>query len=1010
MATNSTHSFISTANGDYTTLQSWEDDIGIGLGTSTNLITDDYDHYAYLDAEQFAGVSISVTSDSTHSLYILADNVNRPGGSGTPSNTSIFDNANQPLRFDSSNFNYAVLNEVTAQQSANGMKFEGITIANDNPRINRTYTIGGILWEFRRCYIEYNVYGVRQGYSANFYNCVFRRVPGAEDTFLYDGSSYAIYMANHAGSKIYNCTFIGYGVEKDPYYSVPLPAPGGAIRDQNEFSKYPDVQNCIFLGFDHPRRSADTNGDEDSNAPASKTKYCISNVDEPYLSSNTNFITTDIVESEIICTWDFSDCRPHPKFAHGSDGVDLTSSTGNTDPYGIDISVNTPIGAIAPFDINTTHSLIASSNGDYSTLQSWEDDIGVGLGTSTDMVTDNYSHYAYIAKETIDAGSTTTTISGLTTDALHKLYIRADESTRSGGSGTPEYAALMDDANTALYFNSNYATLKFTGGYSFAFVVNVGHVEFERLQFELGPTSGCIDFNSDNYIINRCLFPIGEGNNNLHTLTNPSNALIKYCVFIHKTFKASRSFQTSSPDFKMTNCSFFQRTDLSTTNLSLFADLDASSQAYFQNLLFLLASDNVSFGFNINTASWNTNFPYPDHIFSNDSSLQTAYGASTFQMTNFVSDRIVFENEVNSTTTDFRFKGPESYLTGKGTSQSVQYGDVDFYGNLVDHNNITPGAIINPYPAVLILPVIYPNNYLRLLGSKKQSYGKYSTKDSSQVGSTIGKEITPTNISEYTHSSVWDLKDVYATASTGTWRDALFPLEREVLLYATFDSTVGDTSVNIYSGDGSVKPTIVSSGMIAVGTGTEISNNQSTMVGYETSAYSPGTATNQYWEAISSVSSNMVVGSSSPISFQFWWYNSGVVTGGFGRVLCFDGYSTSGSGIEIESSGTNASSWIFYEYSGAAGNRSSRGTYTLATNTWHHIYWAIDPTGGNSYVGINGNVTSFSNYLTSFSPTTNLMLGGNDFNNCSRGYFQELIVRKDIPYTSNFTPTTTGLL
>jgi len=269
-------------------------------------------------------------------------------------------------------------------------------------------------------------------------------------------------------------------------------------------------------------------------------------------------------------------------------------------------------------------------------------------------------------------------------------------------------------------------------------------------------------------------------------------------------------------------------------------------------------------------------------------------------------------------------------------------------------------------------------------------------------GSVIGKLNTPT-IS--TSSGRWGLESQYRAQSLTEWPIPPGSISPDVLLYSSFNGTSGDTAVDVYSGDGSSLPVIVSNGMTATG-GSNLSNAYSKVSGFTTSAYTPS-AGSDYWGSITSVTNNLKVGSTSPISFEFWWYNGGSVSGSYGRLLTFDGYSTSGTGIEIESNGTNTSSWIFYEYSGSAGARSSRGTYTLATNNWHHIYWAIDPTGGSSYVGINGTVSSFSNYLSNFSPTRDLFLGGNDIpNNGSSGYFQNLIVRNTIPYTSNFTPST----
>lgn len=277
-------------------------------------------------------------------------------------------------------------------------------------------------------------------------------------------------------------------------------------------------------------------------------------------------------------------------------------------------------------------------------------------------------------------------------------------------------------------------------------------------------------------------------------------------------------------------------------------------------------------------------------------------------------------------------------------------------------------------------------------------------------GSIKGKDNTPTISSA---SGIWGLREQSLYRREGEWPIVPVDLSSDILLFASFNGTNGDTTADVYSGDGTVSPLLVSDGILANGS-SSLSNVESQMVGYTTSGYTPASSGSDYWEVISAVNNNMLVGSSSPISFEFWWYNSGFVSSSYSRLLAFDGYFTSGSGIEIESNSTNTSSWIFYEFTGSANNRSSRGTYTMGTNQWHHIYWAIDPTGGPSYVGINGTVSTFSNYLSSFSPTVPLTLGGlgtGDSNNrSSRGYFQHLVVRNTIPYTSNFTPSTTPLL
>lgn len=136
---------------------------------------------------------------------------------------------------------------------------------------------------------------------------------------------------------------------------------------------------------------------------------------------------------------------------------------------------------------NRTDSLIGTG-GDYTTPQSWEDDIGVGLGTSANLVTDDYDHYGWLTAEQ----HAFLTISGHITDASHRIHLAADSNgatcPASQHGGTKTDAALMDDSSRSMAYNSSYAALLNSAtGYVSALTVQDNYVEISRLQIKAVP-------------------------------------------------------------------------------------------------------------------------------------------------------------------------------------------------------------------------------------------------------------------------------------------------------------------------------------------------------------------------------------------------------------------------------------------------------------------------------------------------------------------------------------------
>ena len=251
------------------------------------------------------------------------------------------------------------------------------------------------------------------------------------------------------------------------------------------------------------------------------------------------------------------------------------------------------------------------------------------------------------------------------------------------------------------------------------------------------------------------------------------------------------------------------------------------------------------------------------------------------------------------------------------------------------------------------------------------------------------------------------------------WKSSLKPtsgggggasLASDVLLYVPFTDADGSTTADGYVKSGGTHP--LTSDVFTRSGNAVINTDQTKMTGSSTAAYNPAGANSDGWELDSTISSGLEVGSSSPLSIQFWFYCSNDGSGSSARLLGWDGWHTSGSGIEFETLSTDYDRFIFYEHTGATTSRRSIGDHVLNANAWNHIYWAFQPSG-SSYLGINGTVTEASgSYITNFAPTVdlNLLKTPGNADDAVKGYVQEFIVKNTVPYTANFTPSTTPLV
>ncbi len=250
----------------------------------------------------------------------------------------------------------------------------------------------------------------------------------------------------------------------------------------------------------------------------------------------------------------------------------------------------------------------------------------------------------------------------------------------------------------------------------------------------------------------------------------------------------------------------------------------------------------------------------------------------------------------------------------------------------------------------------------------------------------------------------------FVSSSVAVAVDGGYGLASDVLLYVPFTDADASTGA-----DGYVKSSgghTLTTDVFARAGNAVINTDQTKMDSSSTAAYNPAGANSDGWELDSTISAGLEVGSSSPLSIQFWFYCLNDGSGSSSRLLGWDGWHTSGSGIEFETLSTDYDRFIFYEHTGGTTSRRSIGDHVLNANAWNHIYWAFQPSG-SSYLGINGTVTEASgSYITDFAPTVDLNLLKTPANadDAVKGYVQEFIVKNTVPYTANFTPSTTPLV
>ena len=242
------------------------------------------------------------------------------------------------------------------------------------------------------------------------------------------------------------------------------------------------------------------------------------------------------------------------------------------------------------------------------------------------------------------------------------------------------------------------------------------------------------------------------------------------------------------------------------------------------------------------------------------------------------------------------------------------------------------------------------------------------------------------------------------------------PLDSDIMLYVPFNDADGSTTADGYVLSNGTH-TLTSDVFTATGNA-EISTDETNMTGTTTSAYSPAGQKNEGWVLDSTISSNIEPESSSDISIEFWYYASNAASGPYARLLYWSGFYHTGVGMEFFTSSSNYDRIIMRENLSDGSARRNILTDDLITNDWNHLYWGWK-SGGPSYMAINGTVTEATgSYITDFSPSHELNLlrvgGGRNASldgnyNSLKGYVQEFVVRNTVPYTSNFTPSTTPL-
>ena len=251
----------------------------------------------------------------------------------------------------------------------------------------------------------------------------------------------------------------------------------------------------------------------------------------------------------------------------------------------------------------------------------------------------------------------------------------------------------------------------------------------------------------------------------------------------------------------------------------------------------------------------------------------------------------------------------------------------------------------------------------------------------------------------------------------GAASEAPASLDADVVLYVPFTDADGSTTADGYVLSNGTH-TLTSDVFTATGNA-EISTDETKMTDTTTSAYGPGAQQDEGWVLDSTISNNIEPGSSSDISIEFWYYASNAASGSWARLLYWSGYYHTGVGMEFFTSGSNYDRIYMRENLSNGTARRNILIDDLITNDWNHLYWGWK-SGGPSYMAINGTVTEATgSYITDFSPSheLNLLRVGGDRNasldgnyNSVKGYVQEFVVRHSVPYTANFTPSTTPLL
>jgi len=325
-----------------------------------------------------------------------------------------------------------------------------------------------------------------------------------------------------------------------------------------------------------------------------------------------------------------------------------------------------------------TDSLIGSATSDYTTLQAWEDDIGVGLGGSTNLVTDDYDHHGWVKAGELDQELT---ISGHTTDATHRITLQSDHSSRPGGSGTPT-DSFTGDADRELFYDTTYAAVITTSGYAISPLIQDDFTLIERLQFAMssGNKHG-MQLDATDITVNRCIFE-GRGSSTSSSykafgVTNSADDyIIKACLFIEVA--ANYSYLPDEHPGKIYNCSFAR--SAGTTSVALATNYgrpDIQNNALFTN-----NAGSNSIG-NSGSTSWTTlDYNVTDH---SDISEDAGEGANNVYSKSQSDQWTAVDN------TDWRLKAGND-LDGAGTNGVSADVTEDIFGNAYASGSWTVGC------------------------------------------------------------------------------------------------------------------------------------------------------------------------------------------------------------------------------------------------------------------------------------------------------------------------------